>query len=419
LSLWGNNLEPIPIDHVPFAPYRIIDIGDQTRDDQQDQQLQQQNNQRYHHQRRQQRRRHQVAETPEYTIGTRGSIRNIVDADTAIHRPQIQEIMSQHAAQVQQQQAHLHDPFYFTNQFSQQNNNARKTNMGNSPVLAPTPTLALSQTNVHLNQPHRATTTSENLHNDDNIDKNSKINALKREERQQFLVFVYILFKLIDDACKEPSKETPMTKKNPSSSSSLSDESTISSVSTGRRRIVLDNDERLGQKRGEETGGGGVALEIAKNKEIKVHAKRLVKECTTGCRLGMEEYEPLMDVLKMKLQTVDGIDVYWEKAQSHLDSFWSKRKRKELLQHPKQEKYQEQEQVDQGHVQGHVQQQEAANYGKRMRYDRFDSGGGNNTIIDDGKEQNSDGRSNEESFRQGKKCISDEGDDEETYIVGV
>merc|ERR1712165_137951 len=39
----------------------------------------------------------------------------------------------------------------------------------------------------------------------------------------------------------------------------------------------------------------------------------------------------LIDVVETKLQTVDGIGIYFERAQSKLDLFWSKRKKDKVF----------------------------------------------------------------------------------------
>ena len=89
-----------------------------------------------------------------------------------------------------------------------------------------------------------------------------------REERQKFLVFIYALFKIIDQSAK---------------------------------------------------------IEI-KNKDIKTLARQTVKECTSSLRLGIKGYSPLMPVLKEKLRKIDGMDYYWEKSSRYVDEFWLKKK---------------------------------------------------------------------------------------------
>lgn len=93
----------------------------------------------------------------------------------------------------------------------------------------------------------------------------------ENEERQKFLVFIYALFKIIDQSAK---------------------------------------------------------IEV-KKKDIKTQARQTVKECTSSLRLGIKGYSPLMSVLKKKLQVIDGMDYYWDKSSRYVDEFWSKKKLQE------------------------------------------------------------------------------------------
>lgn len=89
----------------------------------------------------------------------------------------------------------------------------------------------------------------------------------EQEERQKFVVFMYILYKNIDESSK---------------------------------------------------------IEL-KSKNIKIQVTNIVKECTSRLRLGIQGYSPFVPVIKGKLQFIEGIDQHWNKANQSFDAFWSKR----------------------------------------------------------------------------------------------
>jgi hypothetical protein len=92
-----------------------------------------------------------------------------------------------------------------------------------------------------------------------------------REERQKFLVFIYTLIKFIDESS------------------------------------TLDPSNNL----------------------IKVQVRQIVKECTKNHRMGIKHYRPLVQVIKSKLQRIEGIDDHWLRTNRRLDQFWKKRRQTE------------------------------------------------------------------------------------------
>merc|ERR1719330_2208389 len=110
----------------------------------------------------------------------------------------------------------------------------------------------------------------------------------QREERQKFLVFIYTLYRYIDEASKA-------NMASPSSS-----------------HAAAANDES----------------QATKVKYMKTQVRQTVKECTNSYRLGVKGYKPLMNIIQQKLCSIEGIDIYWERANRHLNQFWSKRELK-------------------------------------------------------------------------------------------
>lgn len=115
------------------------------------------------------------------------------------------------------------------------------------------------------------------------------------EERQKFIVFIYVLFKMIDE-------------------------------SFALNKTMKDDNVA-------DLNSGSYGNTIGKN--IKLQASQTVKECTHSLRLGLKGYSPLMPVIKEKLQLIDGIEDYWTRASRTLDSFWPKYKLKTKRKHNK------------------------------------------------------------------------------------
>jgi hypothetical protein len=103
----------------------------------------------------------------------------------------------------------------------------------------------------------------------------------QKEQRQKFLIFVYILFKYIDEAAK--------------------------------MQTCTKVDEHFSNK----------------NKTLKLQARQVIKECNNGCRLGIKGYSPLVNVIQSKLRIVPNIDSHWDLASQHCHFFWVKRKRRD------------------------------------------------------------------------------------------
>lgn len=105
-----------------------------------------------------------------------------------------------------------------------------------------------------------------------------------RIQRQMFLIFMYILFKVLDEETK-------------------TEDSTIDSSSSP----------------------------FNKSKIIKAKARQAVKECTHGLRLGIKGYSPIMDAVINKLQLIEGIDKSWQKADRYLKSYWKTYSKKVMM----------------------------------------------------------------------------------------
>jgi len=97
------------------------------------------------------------------------------------------------------------------------------------------------------------------------------------QHKQKFLIFIYILFKLIDDSTK-----------------------------TSNDEIKSSNNSQL-----------------LKNTSMKIQAKQTVKECTNALRLGIQGSSPLIHTVIMKLLAIEGIEEYWMKADKYFKSFWT------------------------------------------------------------------------------------------------
>lgn len=97
------------------------------------------------------------------------------------------------------------------------------------------------------------------------------------QHKQKFLIFIYILFKLIDDSTK------------------------------------ISNDEINSSNNSQ----------LLKNTSMKIQAKQTVKECTYALRLGIQGSSPLIHTVIMKLSAIEGIEEYWIKADKYFKSFWT------------------------------------------------------------------------------------------------
>jgi len=372
------------------------------------------------------------------------STRTRIDNDTS--DPALTDVAHQ-----SQSQGKKRDPHYFSNHFSQQNvnnisKNVRNMSMGDNnqrhqpkstSTSASTSTSTSTSTSLtsitgvspmpllSMPPPTPVREKTRNFH--------SKEDVLQREERQKFLVFIFVLFKFINDACKVPLQEGASTEpasesgsttvsapatstrtktvtKNNRSSSILDESSTSSGVSAAKRRSVSPT-SNLKVK----IGGG------SKNEQVKQNAKRIVKECIIGCRLGMKEYQPLIDVVQAKLQTIDGIGVYWERAKSQLDSFWLRRKREKVVilnEGHQQRDGLRQTQNDNELLVGGLRE---THHGKGKEFRRLSGGDKSNsfTAFNNCEDNNIDGVTNEQCQHQkNKKGVAND-DDDETYIVSI
>lgn len=117
-----------------------------------------------------------------------------------------------------------------------------------------------------------------------------QITISQKEQRQKFLIFVYILFKYIDEAAK---------------------------IQTCTKNI----NDTTANKANEHFRN--------KNKALKLQARQVIKECTNGCRLGIKGYSPLVNAIQSKLRIIPNIDSHWDLASQHCHFFWIKRKRRD------------------------------------------------------------------------------------------
>ncbi len=68
--------------------------------------------------------------------------------------------------------------------------------------------------------------------------------------------------------------------------------------------------------------------ESASARNVKDQVRQVVKECTRSCRLKIPGYSPLANIIKRKLATIEGIDVFWEMAEQSKNRFWSLKMRR-------------------------------------------------------------------------------------------
>lgn len=393
-STWEkNSFEPVPID---YGSYGVLDQGQGQGNAQERERVQQW---------RQELQR-QFFGTSQYSAPV--STKPIVSANNGtdgVNQQSREELLSQYVQQIRrgqpkQQQETLVDPFYSTKHISRQIAYITDEVKAPMPITSMSPTKSKEQS---INEQERKTSisSSHSINNSDNSNNN--------EERQKFLVFIHILFKLLDDAYAQAPQATATTRKN--RSSSLSDESPIVALSsTARRTATVGNTTNSYEGRdGQGKEESGIST---KNNEMNVHARQIVKECTNGFRLGIKGYQPLMDIINMKLKGLDGIDQHLEKARSQLEKFWSKRKMcQQQQQKPREQQRQEQPCEERLH-------QEQAHSVKRMRYDRFHNRGniGNDNdgieIIDSDRHEGS-------TEKIPPKGNNDVDDIDEAFVVSV
>merc|ERR1712038_1309229 len=225
-KLWGN-FEPIPIDYAPYGPFSVLASIDKIPDEQQStKEKKQRRRQQQQQQQQPQSTRYQEQFSGIHYFGSRE------EQQTEQHVPREQQTITT-TTQQQDQQRRPERPSSYDIQ-------------------------------------------------------HPRSSSSQREERQKFLVFIYTLYRYIDEASKA-------NMFSPSSS-----------------HAAAANDES----------------QATKVKYMKTQVRQTVKECTNSYRLGVKGYKPLMNIIQQKLCSIEGIDIYWERANRHLNHFWSKRELK-------------------------------------------------------------------------------------------
>lgn len=115
----------------------------------------------------------------------------------------------------------------------------------------------------------------------------------ERAQRSRFLVFVRILFKLLDTVpCSHSS--CPPSLENYSS-----------------------------------TNDAAAAPDPAPPPSLRTRAKRAVRECVSKNRRGVEGYSPLVDALVANLRELDGMERHWELAERYMRRYLAVRGERE------------------------------------------------------------------------------------------
>jgi len=116
----------------------------------------------------------------------------------------------------------------------------------------------------------------------------------ERAQRSRFLVFVRILFKLLDTVPCSRSSPRPPSLENYSS-----------------------------------TNDAAAAPDPAPPPSLRTRAKRAVRECVSKNRRGVEGYSPLVDALEANLRELDGMERHWELAERYMRRYLAVRGERE------------------------------------------------------------------------------------------
>jgi hypothetical protein len=63
----------------------------------------------------------------------------------------------------------------------------------------------------------------------------------------------------------------------------------------------------------------------SKEEELLSRAKQIINECTEKNRAGVPNYSPLSEVISTRLQSLDGMQVYWNQAEKYVLKYHSRK----------------------------------------------------------------------------------------------